>query len=244
MFNPNLITEEGFQNAWIKASRQLSENKWELRNLIVYINNNVDLMNNQIHNRYTELCNKMGILSPKAVAYTIFPHGLYKKKYRTADELFTAYNKTNGFYDKIHRAGWGNYFRRMTKYENTEVNQLKNIIDAINNRKRTNKAAYTIIIQKPGGETIRPLGGPCLNYLAVQLEPGKKRQKRQIGLLAVYRNHDFLKKAYGNYWGLCNLLCFLARETDTSTAALTCISSRAYVDENKRVFRDFLEEFK
>ena len=67
-------------------------------------------------------------------------------------------------------------------------NQLENIIHAIKVRSNISTAAYTIIIQKPGGETIRPLGGPCLNYIAVQLEPGNPVK---LGLLAVYRNHDF-----------------------------------------------------
>ena len=96
----------------------------------------------------------------------------------------------------------------MTHYNGPDgtVNQLNNIIAAIRDRENLSKAAYTIVIQEPGGETVRPLGGPCLNYIAVQAEPGQAGQPLTLGLLAVYRNHDFLERAYGNYWGLCNLL--------------------------------------
>jgi hypothetical protein len=64
-----------------------------------------------------------------------------------------------------------------------------------------------------------------------------------LGVLAVYRNHDFLQKAYGNYWALCNLLCFLAKETNTIAGPLTCVSSHAYVEgKQRRALWKFLEE--
>ena len=129
----------------------------------------------------------------------------------------------------------------MTCYETKpgEIqNQLKNIIEAIRTRANVSTAAYTIVIQKPGGETIKPLGGPCLNYIAVQLE---RSNPVQLGLLAVYRNHDFLERAYGNYWGLCNLMCFLAKETGTSAGPLTCISSSAYVSAEKTALRNLVD---
>jgi thymidylate synthase len=129
----------------------------------------------------------------------------------------------------------------MINYEigNTIVNQLDNIIEAINNRERKSRAAYTIIIEKPGGETIRPLGAPCLNYLAVQYD----NTDDSISLLATYRNHDFLKRAYGNYFGLCKLIKFIADSTNTKPGRLTCISSHAYIENNKSNVQKFLENY-
>lgn len=128
-----------------------------------------------------------GLLGPKHVAYTIFPQGLYSDG-QDAAHVFRAYNRPNGMYDRLHRKthDWGTNFQRMTQYEGRDgpVNQLDNIISAIRGRANLSKVAYTVVIQHPGGETIRPLGGPCLNYLAIQAEPGVRRQ---IGLLAVYR---------------------------------------------------------
>ena len=61
----------------------------------------------------------------------------------------------------------------------------------------------------------------------------KKRLNRTISLLAVYRNHDFRERTFGNYWGLCSLLKYICTETDSSMGSITCISSHAYVDTNK-----------
>ena len=128
----------------------------------------------------------------------------------------------------------------MTHYDKAGevVDQLGNIIKAIKTRENVSRAAYTIIIQNPGGETLRPLGGPCLNYLAVQIEPGNSMV---LGLLAVYRNHEFTERAYGNYWGLCNLLRFLALEVGAATGPLTCVSSNAYVSQKKTALKAFVE---
>jgi thymidylate synthase len=128
----------------------------------------------------------------------------------------------------------------MTNYDygDEPVNQLQNIIQAINTRSNVWKAACTIIIQKPGNETTGPRGGPCLNYIAVQMKAGNPCK---IGFLCVYRNHDLLERTYGNYWGLCNLLQFLAAETNASTGPLTCISSHAEITKYKTSFKRFLD---
>jgi len=242
MNKPVLISDLSFQKAWLKASKCVADNQWEMHNLLVSIED-VSLFDNDMHQEICAFSNSVGLLGPKHVAYTIFPHKQYKGQ-GTATRLYENYNKHNGFYDwtrKRTRSGWGTYFRRMTQYEiqgKPPVNQLNEIITAINSRQHTYKAAYTIVIQKPGRETIRPLGGPCLNYIAVQ---GKSGLPRKLDLLCVYRNHDFLERAYGNYWGLCNLARFIAKETESDCGSITCISSHAYVDKHKEMFRKFLE---
>lgn len=240
---PISFTKSCFQTAWLEVVKHLSENHWKLRNLVVQIENPT-LLCNDFHNKVYDFTKQVAILGPKDVAYTIFPHNLYKRK-NDCHKLCESYNRPNGLFSRIqHRKStWGSYFRRMSHYETksgTIQNQLKNIIHAINTRKSISTAAYTIVIQKPGGETIKPLGGPCLNYIAVQLEP---TEPMQLGLLAVYRNHEFLERAYGNYWGLCNLLSFLAKETGASCGPLTCISSKAYVSGKKTALRNFMDTF-
>ena len=118
------------------------------------------------------------------------------------------------------------------------MNQLDNIITAIRKDANTFSAAFVMVIQTPGGETTRRLGGPCLNYLAVQLDVGPPLT---LGLLCTYRNHDFLERAYGNYWGLCNLLRFMADETGAQPGPLTCISSRAFVVNHKAELKNLLD---
>jgi len=231
-----------FQNAWLEVIKVLMTSSWELRNLIVQIRNPT-ILELSLHAKIEAFARVQALLAPKQVAYTIFPKELYEHR-GSAAALFTAYNRDGGFFARV-KTGWGTYFRRMTNYEgvNGPVNQLGNIITAIRDRENIHKAAYSIVIQNPGGETVRPLGGPCLNYLAVQAEPGQAGQPLTLGLLAVYRNHDFLRRSYGNYWGLCNLLLFLAKEVGGTPGPLTCVSSRAYVDDMKTALKALVEGF-
>lgn len=237
---PVAFATDSFQHAWLDAVRLLMNSHWELRNLVVQIRNPISI-DQEFHDRIEEFARQESLLAPKHVAYTIFPHGLYRKT-ANSKRLFKAYNRSNGMYERLQRRrqSWGTYFRRMTHYDKVGdvVNQLGNIIEAIRTRQNVSKAAYTVVIQNPGGETVKPLGGPCLNYLAFQIEPGSSVL---MGLLAVYRNHDFLERAYGNYWGLCNLLSFVANEVNGMLGPLTCVSSHAYVSERRPALRAFLE---
>lgn len=237
---PVVLRTDGFQEAWLKAVRLLMNMHWEHRNLMVQITNPAHF-DQKLHDRVTDFAQQEGMLGPKHIAYTIFPHGLYQQT-GSAERLFEVYNRRNGLFERLDRRkrSWGTYFRRMTHYDKTGhiVNQLDNVIRAIRTRQSVSKAAYTAIIQKPGRETVRLRGGPCLNYLAIQLEP---RDPTVFGLLAVYRNHDFLERAYGNYWGLCNLLQFLAAEVKATVGPLTCVSSHAYVSRSKTMLKALVE---
>lgn len=238
---PLVVVREDFQHAWLGVVKRLEASGWELRNLVVQIKD-PKALSQPFHEKFGAFAKAQGILGPRHVAYTIFPHGLYLSK-GSAAALFAAYNRQGGFYDRV-KTGWGTYFRRMSSYKGSggTVNQLASIIAAIRDRSTLSKAAYTVVIQNPGGETVRPMGGPCLNYIAVQAEPGQAGQSPTIGLLAVYRNHDFLERAYGNYWGLCNLLMFLATEVDGTPGPLTCVSSHAYVAAKKTMLKQLVGE--
>jgi thymidylate synthase len=239
---PISVVRNNFQAAWLEAVRQLMDSHWELRNLVIHIKD-PSAMDQTFHQKIESFSRAQSILGPKHVAYTIFPYKLYARK-GNATDLFITYNKPSGLFDRI-KTGWGTYFRRMTNYEEAGgiVNQLDNIISAIRDRDNISKAAYTVVIQKPGGETIRPLGGPCLNYIAFQVDAKKVNQPVTLGLLAVYRNHDFLERAYGNYWGLCNLLRFLSKEVGGIPGPLTCVSSHAYVSNKKVALKTLVEGF-
>jgi thymidylate synthase len=243
--DPVCFVCDDFQNTWLEVSRYLITSHWEIRNLIVQIKN-PRILDIEFHEKMEAFAKEQKLLGPKHVAYTIFPHRLYERC-RKAKRLFTSYNRTHGLFERLQhlKPSWGTYFRRMTNYRGIDgtVNQLDNIITAIRNRKILSKAAYTIIIPNPGGETVRPLGAPCLNYIAIQAEPNHAGHPLTLGLLAVYRNHDFLERAYGNYWGLSNLLMFLAREVHGSPGPVTCVSSHAYVPTKKRAFKELVEGF-
>lgn len=236
-----LIIEDNFQLVWKKVLLLLKENHWDLYNVMVQFPSSINC-ENELNKKYTSFTKAIGILKPKSVVYTIFPYKLYRRN-RNIDTLSDKYiHKEIPHLKRMPKYGWGTYFLRMVDYNGDgNSNQLKRIIDAINERDRTTRAGYTIVIEKPGGETVKPLGAPCLNYIAIQLEKIKGVRDR-ISLLAVYRNHDFLERAYGNYLGLSHLLKFIADQTDLEVGKITCVSSHAFVDKKKSDLKDFIEE--
>lgn len=118
-------------------------------------------------------------------------------------------------------AKWGTYFERLTTFAG-ETNQLENIITALATWKLKPAAALVAHLSSPSLDAIQPMGSPCLQFIEVL------RRDDQIDLVAVYRNHDFLNKALGNYIGLGRLLHFIATESGIAPGTLTCHSVHAY----------------
>jgi len=229
------VEEDNVSVAWLRAVEHLVDCSSERFNLMVSIRNPTQT-ELTIHTAYEQLLSNHGLLTLKQVKYTIFPYSLYVQVNKDPDRLFERYNRVGGVYDRLRRRytrkfGWGSYFRRMTyypmldEYGNTRiVNQLGEIIQMLQDRTRVYKAAYTISLQIPGTNGRRIMGGPCLNYLALQLT-----SPRVLNALAVYRNHDFIQRAYGNYLGLGYVMEFICDQTGYSMGKLNCLSSHASV---------------
>jgi hypothetical protein len=75
-------------------------------------------------------------------------------------------------------------------------------------------------IQRPGQDR-HIMGFPCLSHISLTLEHGR------LHLAATYRNHHFIRKAYGNYLGLIWLLDFLAHESGCQVGEILCLSTHA-----------------
>ena len=227
MLKPEVIEAASFQMAWGQAILQLKDRQWDRYNLVVHVRD-VEAFDKGANDAVKSFCIDHGLKTPTKVARTIFPQRLYELS-DSADDLYRQYLEVcAGAKGKLR---WGTYFQRMIQYPtaNGIVRQLPNVIDCLNKRQKRHHAAYTMLMQKPGSETVLTMGGPCLNYVAIQISGADT-----VGLLAVYRNHEFLERAYGNYWGLCNLTRFIAKETGMNPGPLTCISSHAYVRTLKR----------
>jgi hypothetical protein len=65
------------------------------------------------------------------------------------------------------------------------------------------------------------------------VENSSDNNMKIINLLAVYRNHDFTERTYGNYYGLCNLIKYISKETKSHIGTFTCVSSHASAPEYK-----------
>lgn len=246
MNTPILIDASSFQRAWVDVVAMLQSNHWELWDVVARIDNPM-LIDQTFDKKVKEHADKIGILTPRKVSYTIFPD-TYAKQKKNYYELRDSYIKR--LYPKLmkkERSGWGTYFQRMVNYEtvlNGEivyVDQLGKIIESMGKNKNVHRAAYTVNISRPGSDNIKLRGAPCLNTLAFREESVGKDSKR-LSLTAFYRNHDFLERAYGNYKGLCNLLIYLASQTHAEVGTLTCISSHAEVTRYKRLLRNFIEK--
>jgi len=230
---PILICEKSFQIAWAKVINELQTKSWEAWNVVVQIED-THLLDKNIDNVIAKFAKNNKIILPKHVAHTIFPQTFFINGI-TRENLYYKYWRFYNRPRKKLRTGWGTYFNHMIKYtaQNGDIDQLGSIIDNINNRDKNYGASYFMIIPRPDRDLNKIMGAPCLNYITIQTENTTKN-KKVINLLAVYRNHDFTKRAYGNYLGLCHLLNYIAYETKSKPGVLTCISSHATVSDFKK----------
>lgn len=242
---PQIITEDSYQTAWARAIIALSQNHWEIWNMVVQIQD----PSLQEATKHAQMCqfayNHDNVIEPNKVAYTIFPFKIYKAGITTRQRLYDVYWRYFKVTRGMDHSGWGTYFERMIRYPTHMgiVDQLGSIIDNINNRTVNYGAAHVILIPQPNRDINKIMGAPCLNYLTIQVENSKQDGRKTINLLAVYRNHDFRGRAYGNYLGLCKLLCYIATETNSNVGKLTCISSHAEVPNDKRELLQIANSF-
>ena len=234
MNRPIVICENSFQIAWAKAILALSNYNWNTWNVLIHIDD-PQLYDQTTDDLLKSFAERQKLIPPKHVAHTIFPQTFLKDDV-SRDGLYKKYWRFFKLSRKKPHSGWGTYFERMIRYSTPkgDIDQLGSIIDNIKSRSRNYGASYAMVIPYPHRDLNKLMGAPCLNYMTIQVEYTIKPMKEKtINLLAVYRNHDFTERAYGNYLGLCNLLKYIARETDSSTGALTCVSSHAFVPKNR-----------
>ncbi len=220
---------------WLRALRHLLSCGGECFNLLVNIESALEL-EPSIHAAFEQLTANHGLLTLKQVTSTVFPRPTYIATGKDPEKLFDRYNRAGGTYDHLQRkypksVRWGSYFKRMTCYPHalpgggvTTINQLGEIVTMLQQRANTWKASYTITIQIPGVDGRRPRGGPCLSYIALQLQ-----SPRVLNMLAIYRSHDFIERAYGNYLGLAYLMGFICDQTGYTLGRLSCLSSHASI---------------
>jgi thymidylate synthase len=134
-------------------------------------------------------------------------------------------------YLKAHRRGkkkgWGTYFQRMIVFGAQRVNQLERVIIALTTWPNNYKAAFIMHTSSAETDRLRPLGGPCLQYIQFNCPTSTT-----IDLLAVYRNHDYCSKVLGNFFGLSRLLRFVCTESNRQVGNVSCLSVHAYFNSS------------
>jgi len=227
----HVIQSANCLTAWRDACRYIIQNG-DGFNLLIHIDSPLNYAGadlNQIVN--TGLISRVAI---DDVINTIFPVKLHARSTGLTNNQF--YDKHENLYIRgrtLHRRNrslWGNYFLRFTRFGSKRLNQLQAIIDAINNRANSQAASYIMHVSSIDYDNnTRVIGNPCLQYVQFAEHNGG------INMTAVYRNHDFLTKALGNYIGLSNLLRYVSIQTGSGIGTLTCQSIHYYLSQKKRV---------
>jgi thymidylate synthase len=193
-------------------------------NIIVTIDSPTDFSDLK---RWTKLYNPQ-LVDPESanirqVINTIFPYAL--QSYFSDRRLF--YSKYEAIYRKGHNRKWGTYFQRLISFgkgfETGHINQLENAIMALRGD-APQKYFITFHLTASNIESnIRPLGGPCWQYGELTIN-----EDNSVDLIAIYRNHDYLNKALGNFIGLAKLLEFICSESGREPGKIIIHSIHAY----------------
>ncbi len=176
------------------------------------------------------------------VANTIFPQSLYIERLGEGAE--------SHLYDLERRARRvthvrnqrGTYFERMVAWpidnpRNGQPTQTFNQLDqAVTRLRRLHEQGlqrgnqFEIGLTAPGDQSIalpivvpgrdrQTMGFPCLSHVSLSL------QKGIVHMTALYRNHEFIARGYGNYVGLGRALRFVAQQSGWPIGELTCVSA-------------------
>lgn len=182
----------------------------------------------------------------QTVAGTIFPLGL-SKRFSDREELYAAHKE----HLKRGKAvsTWGTYFGRMIERPalsgKGHINPLEMMIKRLGPQASNGGAhyasCYELGVSEPeidfGGEipTLtceldgrRWYGGPCLSHLS--FKKIRSGTETKLNLTAVYRSHHYCARSLGNLIGLCQLLSFVARNSELRPGVLTCVSTHAELD--------------
>jgi hypothetical protein len=236
------ISEKDVSSAWVAALDALVARGGDAVNLTVAIADPTaehegvrNALDGFIAERRRTKRNSVQLVS--TVANTLFPVAWYRPERLGPDAAEHLYELERVSRPVSRRRNKrGTYFGRMVAWpgKNEEFNQLDQAIHRLRTaRERRHQRGhdYEVGLTTPADEIAVPVfvpgtdrytqGFPCLSHLSFSLLHGV------VNLLAVYRSHDFISRAYGNYLGLGRVLHFVAQESGWPAGELTCVSASA-----------------
>jgi len=170
----------------------------------------------------------------REVIKTIFPYYL-SQRFTNRPELYREYLQRHdrAMRFKRNRGTWGTYFERLVRFPNhPETNQLETVINKLQAWKARSGTSLVFQLSTPSRDRPRTRGGPCWQFGEIVWHPGNR-----LDLVVVYRNHDFLNKALGNFIGLGQLLNFICTASGKTPGRLLCHSVHAYNGGTKKALR-------
>jgi len=175
--------------------------------------------------------------SVETVANTIFPISLWNPTV-PRNQLFERYKQIA---PRIQRASRKNsrgiYFERMiANGADGRENQLDFIIRTYQSRRGVRRSLLQVAVFDPKKDhsPAARLGFPCLQH--VTFAPTNEG----LSLNAFYATQYMVKRAYGNYVGLCRLGWFVAHELGLPLARVTCYAGIAELDAQKNEIKPVL----
>lgn len=261
------VSGENIGAAWLAAFSAIDAAKGSVVNLAVDIANPMeeDLgVRSAIEHMLVELRAQTtgglrNVHSVHTVANTIFPISLYRPEIDGAAERFFM-NAIRSERGRSHakRRSWGTYLGRLVQYpshDGTATNQLREMLDQLRSTKHwsdlyempivsprdENEACWetappqsSAVLHADARTDARMRGGPCLAHISLTLADGR------VSMLALYRRHSYIARAYGNFLGLARLQAFLARESGHGVGNLMVVTGHAVDDGPRR--SDLLRE--
>lgn len=250
------IEADTLSEAWALAADYLVRDKaqkhWDCPNLIVTIRRPGEEIEPIRHalDAFLDADGRTTLPKVDEVAGTIFPADLYLAHVdNPAEFLYENYNLAWPWIQKHPANARGTYFKRMIDYRtaNGDVNQLKCLVEKL--RKNAGPGGMTtpyevglvvpgtdeeeleleedvvadgdLNVFATGNDRGKLRGFPCLSHVSVTKHGGAAH------MTALYRNQNFLERAYGNYVGLSGLLHFIAAESGLDVGELVCVATHA-----------------
>lgn len=186
----------------------------------------------------------------QSVANTIFPERLYRR--HGAPEIYDVYEQV---YERIKKkqGDWGRYFERMIRRPTSSggtINPLADLVAKmrrhVHEEGRTFRNIYELAvvdpvldvgIYDPERDAAQVMNRQCLSFLSFKLD-----RNNRLMLTAMYRNHYYIQKLFGNLIGLARLMTFIGEQAEVAVGSLTVVSTHALIDTPKGCRREMVDE--
>jgi thymidylate synthase len=224
----NLILRTGLAEAWLAVMEHLMEQpRQEDFNLIVGVKPGPEGV--KIRNILNSFLENHKLQRVETVANTIFPLTLSLIT-GGRHELYQRYKALLPHLRRFRSNNRGTYFERMISWDgdwDAKVNQIETIVRKLQHP-TSGRCVYEISVYDPRVDSNFPrmMGFPCLSHVSLKLD----RLSDTLHLVALYRNHYYFERAYGNLVGLSALQRFIAAEAKLRPGELVCHSTHAEID--------------
>lgn len=236
---PLLICDTNLSRAWSRILLQtIDHSGTEISPLIVSISglcNGVTPEIDAVRMALDELLRRTEQFEVNTVANTIFPQSVWRIARGDRHAFFEEYRETLPRYAAMERLNRsGTYFSRLIAFDldaNTgerlshipegcipeSGNQLEHVIKVITEKKLKRDSALQVAIFDPVRDhSVAPYQSfPCMQHLTFV-----KKAKGSLVLNAFYATQQIVRKAYGNYLGLCRLGHFVASQVGLTFSQL------------------------